>query len=100
MVRESSKDEVLVVGGGVTVYEALKAADLLKEKGVCVRVVDIFSVKPVDKEGLRKNAALAKNRVIVVEDHYPEGGIYCKNFLFFFIFCFFFLFFNCFSRCM
>ena len=61
-----------VVTGGATLPEALKAADM---SGVNVRVVDIFSVKPVDTETLKQCAEETKGNILVVEDHYPEGGI-------------------------
>lgn len=73
LVRKSSSDKVLVIGGGVTLHEALAAAELLSADGVNIRVMDIFSIKPIDKQGILENAAQCGNKVIVVEDHYEEG---------------------------
>ncbi len=75
VVRESDADQVLVVGAGITLHEALKAADTLADEGIVVRVVDAYSVKPIDAEGLRAAARSSGNRVVTVEDHWPEGGL-------------------------
>lgn len=74
VLKKSSKDSALVVGAGITVHEALKAYEILKKEGIIIRVIDLYSVKPVDEKSLLKNAAECKNRVISVEDHY-FGGI-------------------------
>lgn len=66
----------MIIGGGITVHEALEAATLLQLEGIYVRVMDIFSVKPVDVDGLLKNGHECKNNILTVEDHYPEGGIH------------------------
>jgi len=75
VVRESEGDQVLVVGAGITLFEALKAADTLAAAGVKVRVMDPFTVKPLDWEAVRRHAAACGGRVVTVEDHYPEGGL-------------------------
>jgi len=75
IVRSSDSDKVLVVAAGVTLYEALKAADTLASKGVNIRVIDPFTIKPIDIAAIRENAAACGGRVLTVEDHYPEGGI-------------------------
>ena len=75
VVRESDDDEVLLVGAGITLHEALSAADTLAEDGISARVLDLYSVKPVDADGLRSAAAVAGGRIVVVEDHWPEGGL-------------------------
>ncbi|MEU0275404.1 transketolase, partial [Streptomyces sp. NPDC006307] len=67
-------DRATIVAAGITVHEALKAADLLAEHGIPVRVVDLYSVKPVDTETLTA-AATATGCLITVEDHHPEGGL-------------------------
>lgn len=69
------KDQALVIGGGVTLHEALKAYELLQQENINIRVLDIFSVKPIDAQGIAQNAQAAGGRVVTVEDHYPEGGI-------------------------
>merc|ERR1711983_190211 len=75
ILRKSDSDQVLVIGAGVTLHEALKAADSLKEAGVNIRVMDPFTVKPLDITAIQDNAAACSGRIITVEDHYPEGGI-------------------------
>jgi transketolase len=67
-------DDVTIVGAGITLHEALKAADALAEDDVSARVIDLYSVKPVDAEGLRA-AAEATGAIVTVEDHWPEGGL-------------------------
>jgi transketolase len=75
VLREGPSDAALVVAAGVTVFEALKAYDQLKAKGVSVRVVDLYSVAPVDRAALLDAAGRSSGRVITVEDHYESGGI-------------------------
>jgi transketolase len=75
VVRESASDVVTVVGAGVTVFEALKAHDVLKASGTNIRVIDLYSVQPVDRAGLIAAGKATGGRIITVEDHYPAGGI-------------------------
>ena len=75
VVRKGDHDRLTIVAGGVTLYEALKAAEVLAGEGIDVRVVDIFCVKPIDAAGLRENAQETNNLILTVEDHYAEGGI-------------------------
>ena len=75
MVRSSPSDKVTVVGAGVTLEEAMKAADILKAEGVNIRVVDPFTLKPIDKELLTSCAKATGGRVVVVEDHYAQGRL-------------------------
>jgi transketolase len=75
VVRSSDNDEVTIVGAGITLHEALKAADTLAEEGVHARVIDLYSVKPVDAETLRAAAEATGNRFVAAEDHWPEGGL-------------------------
>lgn len=75
IVWASAKDEVLVIGAGVTLHEALAAAAELGKAGVHVRVMDLFTIKPIDKEAIISNAKEVGGRIITVEDHYPEGGL-------------------------
>ncbi len=72
--RSSDGDEITLVGCGITVHESLKAADLLAEDGIAARVVDCYSLKPIDGETLA-GAAEETGRVVTVEDHWPEGGL-------------------------
>jgi transketolase len=74
-VRESGDDKVTVVAMGTTVHEALKAADQLADEGINIRVVDAYSVKPIDANGLRDAVRATGGKLVVVEDHYPEGGL-------------------------
>jgi transketolase len=73
--HSSPKREVVtVVGAGITLFEALKAQKQLASDGVGIRVIDCYSVKPIDQQTLMKAAKQTK-AIIVVEDHYPEGGL-------------------------
>jgi transketolase len=72
-LRKSANDRVTVVGAGITVHEALKAADALAKEGIAIRVIDAYSVKPIDRDGLLAAAGDTGGRMIVVEDHYEEG---------------------------
>jgi transketolase len=72
-LRQTKKDRITVVGAGVTLHEALKAADRLKKR-IPVRVIDLYSIKPIDAAALKK-AARETGAILVVEDHRPEGGI-------------------------
>jgi transketolase len=74
VVKSSVKDQVTVVAAGVTLYEALKAYDQLQKEGISIRVVDAYSVKPIDTVTLRKVAQETK-ALVVVEDHWFEGGL-------------------------
>jgi transketolase len=67
-------DQVTVVAAGVTVFEALAAYGVLKEEDIMVRVIDLYSIKPLDVTTL-KEAARATKAIITVEDHYAEGGL-------------------------
>jgi transketolase len=74
VVRISDDDQVALVGAGVTLHEALKAADRLSDQGIAARVIDLYSVKPVDEQTLRE-AAADTGAIVTVEDHWPEGGV-------------------------
>lgn len=75
VVKQSSQDSCLLIGAGVTLHECLKAAKQLAEEGIMVRIFDPISIKPLDAEGIIANAKMCGNKIVVVEDHYPEGGI-------------------------
>jgi transketolase len=75
VLRQSPQDKVTVIGAGVTLHEALKAADCLKAEGTAVRVIDLYCVKPIDGKELAKEIASTGGRLITVEDHWAEGGI-------------------------
>ena len=74
-LRRSAHDAVTLIGAGVTLHEALGAADALAEEGVQARVIDAYSVKPIDAEGIRAAVAETGGRVVVAEDHHHEGGL-------------------------
>jgi transketolase len=75
VLRKSNNDRATVVAAGVTLHEALKAAATLEAEGISIRVIDAYSVKPIDAEGILAAAKETHGRIIVVEDHYAEGGI-------------------------
>jgi transketolase len=75
VIRQSQNDVVTVVAAGITVSEALKAYDQLQQEGTSIRVVDCYSVKPIDTETLSRCARESRNGIITVEDHWPEGGL-------------------------
>jgi transketolase len=74
-LRSSDKDVATVIAAGITLHESLKAYDLLKAEGVAIRVIDLYSVKPIDAATIQKAAAETNGNLIVVEDHWPEGGL-------------------------
>ena len=75
VVKQSAQDKVAVVAAGITLHEALKAYETLKGEGISVRVIDAYSVKPIDRKTLVQAAKDCGGKVIVVEDHWPEGGL-------------------------
>jgi len=75
LVRSSPSDQVTLVGAGVTLHNCLAAADELARDAIGARVLDLYSVKPVDTEALLAAAAATGDRIVVAEDHYPAGGI-------------------------
>ncbi|MER5844777.1 MULTISPECIES: transketolase [Streptomyces] len=74
VLRSSQQDRLTLLAAGVTVHEALAAADTLAGEGIAVRVIDLYSVKPVDRDTLRR-AAEETGCLVTVEDHHPEGGL-------------------------
>jgi transketolase len=75
VLRQSGNDRVTVIGAGVTLFEALKAYEELKARGVALRVIDLYCVKPLDVAALAENVRATGGRLITVEDHYREGGL-------------------------
>ncbi|XP_006215176.1 transketolase-like protein 2 [Vicugna pacos] len=75
VVRHSSNDKVTVIGAGVTLHEALVAADALSQQGISVCVIDPFTIKPLDAATIISKAKATGGRVITVEEHCQEGGI-------------------------
>ncbi len=74
VVRSSDSDSVTIVGAGITLHLALEAADSLAAEGISARVVDLYSIKPVDATGLRQ-AVAAIGKMVTVEDHWVDGGL-------------------------
>ncbi|MBE3092707.1 MAG: transketolase [Chloroflexi bacterium] len=74
VVKESNNDVVTICAAGVTLHEALKAYEKLKKENILVRVIDVYSIKPIDKDSIRK-AQKETKAILTVEDHYAEGGI-------------------------
>ncbi|HEV2653901.1 MAG TPA: transketolase [Ktedonobacteraceae bacterium] len=75
VVRQSDSDKATVVAAGITLFEALDAYDQLKGEGINIRVIDAYSVKPIDAETLLAAAQEAGSKIVTVEDHWPEGGL-------------------------
>jgi transketolase len=75
VVRSSERDALTIVAAGITLHEALAAHAELAGAGIAVRLIDLYSVKPVAADALREAAQATGNRLLVVEDHYPEGGL-------------------------
>jgi transketolase len=75
LVRSSPDDQVTLAGAGVTLHNCLAAADQLGQDGIRARVLDLYSLKPIDTQALVAAATATGDRLVVAEDHYPEGGI-------------------------
>jgi transketolase len=75
VLRSTVNDDVTLVGAGVTLHEAMRAADLLLEEGVHARVIDCYSIKPIDSDRLIAAAAATRGHMVVAEDHHAEGGL-------------------------
>src|SRR5579859_2531337 len=75
VLRQSGSDRVTVVAAGITVHEALKAYDQLQRDGIAIRVIDAYSVKPIDKQTLFAAAQATNGQICTVEDHWIEGGL-------------------------
>jgi transketolase len=75
VVRQNAGDKTTVVAAGVTLHEAIKAADALKAEGIGITVIDAYSIKPLGKDVILAAAKQTANTVITVEEHYLEGGL-------------------------
>jgi transketolase len=75
VLRQSANDVATVVAAGITVFESLKAHERLQAEGIAVRVIDAYSVQPIDARTLREAAQQTSGRVVTVEDHYVNGGL-------------------------
>jgi transketolase len=74
-LRSTQNDLVTLIGAGVTVYECLAAADRLARDGIQARVIDLYSIKPIDAAAVSAAADATQGRLVLVEDHHPEGGL-------------------------
>jgi len=75
IITKSDNDCVLIIAAGITLSQAVPAVEQLAAKGINARLMDPFTIKPIDAEGIIANAKECGGRILVVEDHYPEGGI-------------------------
>jgi len=75
LLKHSDKDQVAIIAAGITLHEALKAYETLKADGIAVRIIDLYSVKPIDKQTLHRASADTAGKLLVVEDHWYEGGL-------------------------
>jgi transketolase len=74
VLRKSVNDHLTVIGAGITLHEALMAYEELQKEGIFIRIIDLYSIKPIDKATIRK-AAESTQAIITVEDHFAEGGL-------------------------
>jgi transketolase len=75
VLRASGSDQVALIGAGVTVPQCLQAAGDLASEGIAARVIDLYSVKPAEQATLAEAAAVTSGRLVIAEDHYPQGGL-------------------------
>jgi len=75
VLRSSDHDGVTLIGAGVTLHECLRAAQALAAEGIAARVIDCYSVKPIDSATLTAAAQATSGRIVIAEDHHPEGGL-------------------------
>jgi transketolase len=75
VIRSSADDQVTLIGAGVTLHNCLAAADQLASDGISARVIDLYSLKPIDTDTLLAAADATEDRLVVVEDHHPQGGM-------------------------
>ena len=74
-IKKSKKDKAVIIGTGITTHEALKAYNKLKKKKISAAVVDLYCIKPFNSKKLINFVKKHGNKLVIVEDHYPEGGI-------------------------
>ncbi|HRI38852.1 MAG TPA: transketolase C-terminal domain-containing protein, partial [Nitrospira sp.] len=75
VLRQSTSDVLTIIAAGVTLFEALKAYDQLKAAGITVRVIDLYSIAPIDRSTLLESGRTTRHRILTVEDHYSHGGL-------------------------
>jgi transketolase len=74
-LRSSDDDQVTLIGAGVTVHQCLAAAESLHRDGIAARVIDVYSIKPIDRDALVEAVRDTRGRLVIAEDHHPEGGL-------------------------
>ncbi len=75
VIRQSTDDQLCIIAAGITLHEALKAHELLAKEKINICVIDLYSIKPLDEKTIKEQAQRCHKKVIVVEDHYRQGGI-------------------------
>jgi transketolase len=75
LLQASRHDQVTIAAAGITVHEALEASRRLAEDGIRARVLDVYSIKPIDRHAVSESVAATDGRLVTVEDHWPEGGL-------------------------
>ena len=75
VLKKNPKDVAAVIAAGITVHEALKAYEELKKEGISVKIIDAYSVQPIDKSGITREVEKSGKKVVVVEDHFSNGGL-------------------------
>lgn len=71
----SNQDKATIVAAGITLFEALKAQNALRDQGILTRVIDLYSIKPLDRDSLISNIKQTSGNLVIAEDHHPEGGM-------------------------
>jgi len=75
VLKKDKDDRAVVIAAGITIHEALKAYEELKAEGILIRIIDAYSVEPLDKENISQEAKEVGGKVVVVEDHFQHGGL-------------------------
>jgi transketolase len=75
VLRCGDHDDVTLIGAGVTLHACLRAAEILREEGIHARVIDCYCIKPIDTTTLTASAEATSGRIVIAEDHHPEGGL-------------------------
>jgi transketolase len=75
ILRQKEKDAVTIIAAGITVFEALKAQEQLEKENIGARVIDAYSVEPLDRDTIGREVAETGGKAVVVEDHFPNGGL-------------------------
>ena len=75
IIKKSKNDKATVIAAGITVHEALKAYEVLRRENISIRIIDAYSVQPIDKDNITKEVAKAGRKAVVVEDHFQNGGL-------------------------